>query len=163
MQPSEAWREAFMNLGWHFEDIAVGTGYQTAARTVTEADLVNFMGFSGIFENLYQDVEYALNESVFRGRVVPGLCTLSIAEGLMVQAGLFHGTGLALLQMQELEWPRPTFVGDTIRADVSCLDKRESRSKPDRGIVTFTHEVRNQRGETVLLGRAVRLVRRRVA
>src|SRR6202034_4790927 len=113
-----------MTAGMYYQDFEIGAVYRTAGKTMTETDLVNFIGVSGIFEELYGNVDYAMNQSVFRGRVVPGLCTVSIAEGLIVQSGIFHHTGMALLGIDQLRFVAPVFVNDTITVESSCVDMR---------------------------------------
>ena len=77
--------------GWYFEDFEVGQVDRTIGRTVTEADLVNFVTFGGIFEEIYHQRRVRAEEdSLFKGRVVPGLLILVVAEGLYVQTGHTH-------------------------------------------------------------------------
>jgi acyl dehydratase len=147
--------------GRYFEDFTEGDRYLTTGRTVTETDLINFTSFAGIFEELYQDVDYALNRSIFRARVVPGLCTLALAEGLQVQSGIFHRTGLAFLGIDNLRFVAPVFVGDTIRVETVCADKRVSNSKPDVGIVRFSLNVLKDTDTVCLTLEKVRMIQRR--
>jgi acyl dehydratase len=145
--------------GRYFEDFEVGQVIETMGRTVTEADLVNFIGVSGMFEELFINREFAENESIYKRRLVPGALTYAIQEGLSVQLGLIHRTGLAFLGL-ELRIPAPTLVGDTIHVEIETIDKRETRQR-DRGIVTYRHTVKNQRGETVMVADIKRMIQRR--
>lgn len=145
--------------GRYFEDFQVGEVIQTMGRTVTETDLVNFIGVSGMFEELFINREFAENESIYRRRLVPGALTYAIQEGLSVQLGLIHRTGLAFLGL-ELRIPAPTLVGDTIHVEIETIDKRETRQR-DRGVVTFRHTVKNQRDETVMVADIKRMIQRR--
>ncbi len=146
--------------GLYFEDFEPGDKAQTMARTITEADIVNFMGVSGVFEELHMNTEYIREHSMFGQRVSPGPLTFIIAEGLAVQLGLIHHTGMALLGIDHMRWPAPTFCGDTIGVEIVVLEKKET-SKPDRGVITFDHVVRKQTGEVVLQMHKVRMLRRR--
>lgn len=147
--------------GLYFEDFSVGRQFQTLKRTVTEADLVNFVTLCGFFESLFMDQTYVEAETSFGRRIAPGALTLAFAEGLSILSGILHHTGLAFLGL-EMEVKKPVFIGDTIGVDIEVVDRRETK-KPDRGIVTFQHRVTNQQGEVVLEYRVKRMIRRRVA
>ncbi|WP_035867240.1 MaoC/PaaZ C-terminal domain-containing protein [Cryptosporangium arvum] len=130
--------------------------FRTNRRTVTEADLVQFVTWSGFVEPLFYDAEHARSAG-YSGRLVPGGLVYSIAEGLVMISGSITGTGLAFLGM-ELTVKGPTFVGDTLYAVVTTLEARPS-SKPGRGVVRTEVSVRNQRDEEVLVYTPVRLIR----
>jgi acyl dehydratase len=85
--------------------------------------------------------------------------TYSLAEGLVLQTNVLHGTGLAMLSM-ELIIRGPVYVGDTLYAVVETTGSRPT-SKPGRGVVTSRVSVRNQRDEEVLVYTPVRLIRGR--
>ncbi len=145
--------------GKYFEDFEVGERFVTAGRTVTEPDIMSFIGLAGIYEELYTNHEYVATQTIFKRRFAPGPLTFSLAEGLVLQTGLFHGTGMAFLEMH-MKLTAPVFLGDTIRVEVEVTGKRETRH-PERGIVTFAHTVRKQTGEVVLEMTKVRMIRRR--
>jgi acyl dehydratase len=147
--------------GLTYERHEVGARYETLARTVSEADICAFVNLCGFSEPLFMDMEYVARESVFKGRPSPGAFTFALAEGLIIQTGLIHGTGMSYLG-GEIRIVAPVLAGDTIRVRVTIADKRETR-KPDRGIVTYTHEVVNQRGELVLEATVKRMIRREPA
>ncbi len=144
--------------GLSWEEHAVGARYRTLARTVSETDIVTFVNLCGFTEPLFMDMEYVQRESVFGRRAAPGALTFALAEGLIMQTGLIHGTGMAWLGA-EIRVVAPVLERDTIRVEVEVVDKRETR-KPDRGIVTYRHAVLNQRGELVLEARVQRMIRR---
>ena len=100
-------------------------------------------------------------ESVFKGRAAPGAMTFALSEGLIMQTGLIHGTGMSYLG-GEIRIVSPVLEGDTLRVGVTITDKRETK-KSDRGIVTYRHEVTNQRGEVVLEATVKRMIRRNSA
>ncbi len=132
--------------------------YETLGRTVSETDIVTFVNLCGFNEPLFMDMEYVRRESVFGRRAAPGALTFALSEGLIMQTGLIHGTGMAHLG-GEIRVVAPVLEGDTIRVQVEVSDKRETK-KPDRGIVTYAHRVLNQRDELVLAARVQRMIRR---
>ena len=143
-------------LTWEQHDI--GARYETARRTVHDADLSTFVNLCGFTEPLFMDMEFVARESVFKGRPAPGAFTFCLAEGLIIQTGLIHGTGMSYLG-SEIRIVAPVLAGDTIGVAVTITDKRETK-KPDRGIVTYRHEVTNQRGELVLEATVRRMIQR---
>jgi acyl dehydratase len=145
--------------GLDFEGHKAGAVYRTLARTVSETDIVNFVNLCGFVEPLFIDMEYVKRESVFKRRAAPGALTFSLSEGLIMQTGLIHGTGMAYLG-GELRIVAPVLADDTIRVEIEVIDKRETK-KSDRGIVTYRHRVLNQRDEVVLEARVQRMIRRR--
>ena len=144
--------------GLTFEEHEIGAVYETLARTVNEADLSAFVNLCGFNEPLFMDMEFVARESVFKGRPAPGAFTFCVSEGLVMQTGLIHGTGMSYLG-SDIRIVAPVLAGDTIRVKVVVAAKRET-SKPDRGIVTYTHQVLNQRGELVLEATIKRMIRR---
>ncbi len=142
----------------HYEDFDVGREWATQGRTVTETDVVGFAALSGDANPLHVDAEYA-RTSPFGERIAHGLLGLSIATGLISRLGIIEGTTIAFLG---LEWSfrAPILFGGTITVRSRVSDKRET-SKPDRGIVIFSVELVNQRGEVVQEGKQTLLMRRR--
>jgi len=147
--------------GVNFEEHAIGAVYRTLARTVSETDIVTFVNLCGFNEPLFYDMEYVKKESVFGRRAAPGALTFALSEGLVMQTGMIHGTGMAWLG-GEVRVVAPVLEGDTIRVEVEVVDKRETK-KPDRGIVTYRHRVLNQRDEVVLELTIQRMIRRKDA
>lgn len=148
-----------VTTGRFFEDFEVGEKYSTAARTVTEADIVNFAGISGDYNAVHTDEEY--NRSLeLGGRFAHGVLTLAILTGLNDRTGVFEGTILAFLGMNKLSFKKYVRHGDTIHAEVEILSKRESK-KPGRGIVTSRFTGVNQDGELVMDSEMVVMMRRR--
>jgi acyl dehydratase len=144
--------------GTTYDEHEVGATYRTQARTVSETDIVTFVNLCGFIEPLFMDMEYVARASVFKRRAAPGALTFALSEGLIIQTGLIHGTGMAYLG-GEIRVVAPVLEGDTIRVEIEVIDKRETR-KPDRGIVTYRHRVLNQRDELVLDARVQRMIRR---
>src|SRR2546422_5056050 len=134
--------------GLHFEQHEIGATFRTLGRTVSETDIVSFVNLCGFTEPLFMDMEYVARESLFKRRAAPGAMTFPLSEGLIMQTGLIHGTGMAYLG-SEVRVTAPGLEGGTLTVEVEVADKRETK-KPDRGIGTYRHRVLNQRGELVL-------------
>jgi len=143
----------------YFEDFVVGAVRETEARTVTEADIVQFCGVSGDFNPLHTDAVFAAT-TPYGGRVAHGLLTLSIATGLTQRRGELHGTAIAFLGMEEWRFHAPVMPGDTIHVRETVLE-RSATSNPGRGVVKRRIEVVNQTEVVVQSGVWVTLIRRR--
>jgi acyl dehydratase len=147
--------------GRWFDELAVGTVVPHAiTRTVTETDNVLFTTMTMNPARLHLDADYAARETEFGRPLVNSLFTLSLLVGLSVLETT-HGTAIANLGFQQVDFPAPVFVGDTLHAETEVTGARESRSRPDAGIVTFEHRAFNQRGELVCRARRDALMRRR--
>lgn len=146
--------------GLTYEEFEPGATYHTARRTITEGEVVQFVNLAGLVEPLFLDVEYMRNETDYGGRIAPGSLTFALAEGLTVQTGLIHGTGLAFVGLEAMRLFKPVKVGDTIRVEIEVLDSRKAQSR-DAGIVRCRHTVTNQRDETVMEYTVGRLIRGR--
>jgi acyl dehydratase len=147
--------------GRWFDELAVGTVVPHAiTRTVTETDNVLFTTMTMNPARLHLDAEYAARETEFGRPLVNSLFTLSLLVGLSVLETT-QGTTIANLGFQQVEFPAPVFVGDTLHAETEVAGARDSRSRPDAGIVTFEHRAFNQRGELVCRARRDALMRRR--
>ena len=116
-------------------------------RTVTEADNLFFTVTTHNQQPLHLDVE-AAKESEFGQILVNGTFTFSLMVGLSV-GDTTLGTLVANLGYDKLIMPKPVFIGDTLHATSEVIALRESKSRPDTGIVTFLHEAVNQRSEVV--------------
>ena len=116
-------------------------------RTVTEADNLFFTVMTHNPQPLHLDVE-AARQSEFGQILVNGTYTFSLMVGLSVGETTL-GTLVANLGYDKLVMPKPVFLGDTLHATSEVIGLKESRSRPDAGIVTFLHEAINQRGEVV--------------
>lgn len=148
-----------LGLGLHFEDLPLGRKFRTIGRTLTEADLVNFVGTTGMTEVLFTNIEFLANESDITRRVVPGAMVYSFAEGLLVHATMQH-TGFAFLNMT-LDIKGPTFAGDTIHVECEVVESRRSTSRPNRGLVRTFNKVCKQDGSIVLTYNPLRMVKAR--
>lgn len=145
--------------GMFFEDFEVGLEIVTAARTITETDIVNFAGLSGDFNFIHTNAE-AAKVSPFGQRVAHGMLVASIATGLAVQQGFIDGTTLAF---RELTWKftRPVFIGDTVLVSIKTTETKPM-AKLGGGLVVFEARVLNQNDEVVHKGEWRMLIRSRV-
>ena len=148
-----------LGLGLYFEDLPQGRKFRTIGRTLTEADLVNFIGVTGMTEVLFSNVEFLRNESDIKQRVVPAAMVYAFAEGLLVHATMQH-TGFAFLNM-ELNVVGPTFAGDTIHVECEVTARRRSNSRPNRGLVRTRNSVVKQDGKVTLTYTPLRMVKAR--
>jgi acyl dehydratase len=147
-----------MRSGMTFEEFQKGDRFLTARRTVTESEIMQFISLVGLFEPLFIDAEYIREQSLFGERIAPGSLTFGFVEGLTVQTGILHGTGLAFVGLERMKLLQPVKVGDTIQVEIEVLEGKKAESK-NGGIVSFRQTVRNQRNETVMEYEAARLIR----
>lgn len=127
-------------------------------RTVTETDNLLFSTMTHNPQPLHLDVE-AAKESGFGQILVNSTFTFSLLVGLSV-GDTTLGTLVANLGFDKVVTPKPVFIGDTMRAQSEVKELRESKSRPEAGIVTFTHELFNQRDEVVCRCERSALLRR---
>lgn len=133
--------------GFYWNDFQAGDQYKTFGRTITETDIVNFVSCVGMLESLFLDAEYRKEHSQMPGQAAPAMLSLSLAEGLVLNA-TGQGTGLAFLNMQ-MDVKKPVFVGDTIHVEIDIVELRKT-SKTSRGLVKTRNRIVNQRGEIVI-------------
>jgi acyl dehydratase len=146
--------------GRWFEQLPVGTTVQhTVRRTVTETDNVLFTTMTMNPAPLHLDAEYAAGTE-FGRPLVNSMFTAALVVGLSV-AELTLGTLVAQLGLTDVVFPAPVFAGDTIRVETEVVEARESKSRPDAGIVVFEHRAHNQRDELVCRLRRTGLMHRR--
>lgn len=135
--------------GLYFEEFTVGQIFNHAIRrTVTEADNVMISTMTHNPAALHLDEEYCRTQTEFGQRIVNSCLTLSLMVGISVN-DTTHGTTVANLGWDEVRFPRPLFHGDTLHIQTEVLELRESRSRPENGIVIFEHRAFNQKDELV--------------
>jgi acyl dehydratase len=144
--------------GRTWEEMTLGFAFRTSGRTITEADVQAFVALAGVNEPLFLDARVAA-EAGYSGRLVPGMMTFSFAEGLVIQSGSIHGTGLAFLGT-DLTIHAPVYVGDTITVVVEVVEQRAT-SKGGRGVITTRNQVFNQDGVVVMTYTPARLTKGR--
>ena len=148
----------FEPRGLYFDDIEVGFKATTAGRTVTEADVMQFAGVSGDWNQMHVDAEFARG-TLFGERVAHGLLGLSMASGLAMQRGFMEGTVEAFMGL-DWKFTAPIKFGDTISAEFEVTQKKAMGAA---GIVVLAVQVVNQRGEVVQKGKWTVLVKTRPA
>ena len=142
-----------LGQGYVWQDLAVGQRLRTFARTVTETDLVNFIGVTGMLEAIF--IEDGYEGAAMAGRPVPGALTYALIEGFILQT-MIQGTGLAMLELHQ-KILAPVLVGDTIEAQIEVTGIRPT-SKSGRAVVDSRIDVFNQRGVLVMTYTATRLL-----
>lgn len=142
-----------LGQGFVWQDLAAGQRFRTFRRTVTETDLVNFIGVTGMLEAIF--IEDGYDGAAMAGRPVPGALTYALIEGFILQT-MIQGTGLAMLELHQ-KILAPVLVGDTIEAVVEVTEIRPT-SKSGRAVVTSRIDVFNHRGMMVMTYTATRLL-----
>ena len=143
--------------GKTFDQFNPGDEFETASRTITEADVSAFAGLSGDYNPLHTDEEF-MKAGPFKGRIAHGMLLASVATGQANQLGIFEGSSIAVLSIT-LKFTNAVKFQDTVRTVLTCKEKKES-SKPDRGTATFDVRMLNQRNETVMESQWVVLLKR---
>ena len=147
----------------YFEELEIGETLLTHRRTVTESDVVSFAGISGDFFYAHMD-DLAARESLFEKRVAHGYFVLSAAAGLFVDPA--PGPVLANYGLEGLRFVKPVYIGDTIRARLTCKQKTAKEDREGQipqGVVHWDVEVTNQDGEPVAVYTILTLVKRQAA
>ena len=148
--------------GLYFDDFTVGQRFEHAVRrTVTETDNLLISALTLNPAAVHLDAEYSKG-TPFGERIVNSIFTLGLMVGLSVYDTTF-GTTVGNLGFEEVRFPKPVRIGDTLRAGTTVRDKRESRSRPDAGIVILEHRAWNQRDEEVASCRRAALMLKRPA
>lgn len=142
-----------LGQGFVWQDLQVGQRFRTFRRTVTETDLVHFIGVTGMLEAIF--IEEGYEGAAMPGRAVPGALTYALIEGFILQT-MIQGTGLAMLELHQ-KILAPVVVGDTIEAMVEVTDIRPT-SKSGRAVVTSRIDVFNQNAVLVMTYTATRLL-----
>ncbi len=148
--------------GKHFEELKVGDVFHhQPGRTITETDNLLFTTLTMNPQPLHLDAEFS-KKAEFGQRLVNSLFTLGLTVGLSV-GDTTLGTTVGNLGFEEVTFPKPVFIGDTLYAETEVVDKRESKSRPQWGIVMFEHRATNQRGEVVMRCRRAGMLRKKEA
>lgn len=134
--------------GVWFDELSVGQKFDHAIRrTVTETDNVLFTAMTHNPALLHLDEEY-MKGTEFGTRIVNSCFTLGLMVGISVGETTL-GTAVANLGWDEVRFPKPLFHGDTVSVTTEVIELRDSKSRPDAGIVTFLHKAFNQHGDVV--------------
>ena len=139
--------------GLYFEDFSVGQTFDHAIRrTVSQSDNVLFSTMTHNPAALHLDADY-MKDTEFGQPIINSCLTFGLMVGISVNDTTL-GTAVANLGMNDVRFPAPLFPGDTLRVETEVLEKRESKSRPDNGIVMFAHRAFNQ--DDVLVGECTR-------
>jgi 3-hydroxybutyryl-CoA dehydratase len=141
------------------EDLVVGATTASAARTITEADIVLFSGLSGDYSPLHTDEEWARANTPFGGRIAQGMLVASISYAL--RAEIVDSLSLIGWMEEKRRFVEPVFAGDTVRTVWTVKEVRPSKSRPQAGIAVLEIEVYNQHDKVVQTGYDVLMVNRR--
>jgi acyl dehydratase len=143
----------------YLDDYTVGERFISPARTITEADIVNFAGITGDWHPLHTDVEYAA-QTPYRERIAHGMLTLSIGMVLpfrLVGHSSFIPTSfIAFYGMDNVRFMAPTRIGDTIHCEVEVTEI--TNKGKSSGVLTTQNQIKNQKGE-VLVSYEIKVVR----
>ncbi len=142
--------------GLYFEQFKPGLRLVTAARTITEGDIITFAGLSGDFNQIHTDAEFSKG-TPFGQRVAHGLLVLSIASGLAMRSGILEGTVIAFREINSWKFSSPVFIGDTIRVELEVVETK-ALPRLGGGAVVIELAVKNQRNETTMKGSWTALV-----
>ena len=148
-------------IKWYFDDFAVGQVLQAGSRTVSEAEII---AYAQQFDPQPFHVDHdAGATSIFGGVIASGWHTCSMMMRLVVDAFLSQAASMASPGVEEIRWLKPVRGGDTISVQLTVLESRPSRSKPDRGVLLLLWEARNQYGEPVATVKGLGMFGRRPA
>ena len=135
----------------YLDDYAVGERFISPARTITEADIINFAGLTGDWHPLHTDVEYAA-KTPFKERIAHGMLTLSIGMVLPFRLGPYSSflprSFMAFYGMENVRFTAPTKIGDTIHCEVEVTEITDKGK--GRGVLTTQNQIKNQRGEVLV-------------
>ncbi len=145
--------------GLYLEDFEIGKEFISPARTVTEADVVNFAGLSGDYNPLHTDEEFA-KSTMFGTRIAHGALGFAISTGLSNQMGIFEGTTIAFMECT-VKYCAPLKIGDTIHVVIVPTEAKHS-SKPGRGVLKQKLTLLNQNGDVIMESEQVLMMKSRV-
>ncbi len=149
--------------GLYYEDFEVGAVTRhTLSRTITEADNILFSNMTLNPQPLHIDRHFCERHTEWGQPIVNSLFTLGLLIGISVN-DLTVGTTVANLGMSETRFPHPLFNGDSLYAETKVLSKRESKSRPDVGLVEFEHTGFNQDEVVVAVTRRMAMMKKRAA
>lgn len=148
--------------GLFLEDFFVGQVFDTDSRSLSAGDIQAFAELTGDRNPLHTDADFAA-ASPFGQVIGHGLLGISILVGLFEDAGIFSGTALAFLGIQDWAFLVPIVAGDDLRARMTIDGVRRSKSDPSRGIVTRRYELFNQDETLVQSGITTVLLRARTS
>ncbi len=148
--------------GLYYEELEIGRHFvHDVTRTVTETDNLLFTVLTHNTQPLHLDIEFC-KQTEFGGILVNSVFTFGLMLGVSVTDTTL-GTTIANLGMDDVKFPAPVHIGDTLRSETTVIEKRDSKSRPDAGIVVFEHKSFNQAGTLVAHCKRSALMKRRPA
>lgn len=150
---------AYREFHLFMDDVQEGETWTSPARTVTEADLVNFAGISGDFNPIHMDHEFA-RTTVYSKPIAHGLLVVAVASGLSLNSPPMRT--IAFVGIRDWQFLEPVYIGDTIHIRTTLLEK-EIRSRGRRAMLTWQREVINQQEKVLQKGLTLTLVEGRAA
>jgi acyl dehydratase len=145
---------SFSSYHLYYDDLEIGQEWTSGGRTITEADIVNFAGFSGDFNPIHMDHEFAKG-TPFRRPIAHGFGIFCIASGLGVITPPVRT--LALLRVREWKFQQPVFIGDTVKV-ISRVVEKTLRGRGRRGEVLWHRSIVNQESKVVQEGEVATLI-----
>jgi len=145
-----------LRQGLYFEEFKVGLSILSAARTVTESDIVSFAGLSGDYNSIHTDAVHA-SKTIFGQRIAHGLLCMAIASGLANSTGAIEGTTIAFREIRNWKFSQPVFIGDTIHIQMD-VTKTTPMPRLNGGTVHLKISVLNQDDVVVMKGTWIVLV-----
>ncbi|MEE9271729.1 MAG: MaoC family dehydratase [Robiginitomaculum sp.] len=146
--------------GLYFEEFDIGHVFEhELRRTITEGDNMLFSNMTLNSQPLHIDHEFA-KSTEFGKPLVNSIFTLGLMIGISV-GDTTLGTTVGNLGMSDTKFPNPVFHGDTIHVTTEIADKRESKSRPTQGILTFIHRAYNQNDKLVAITRRAALMKKK--
>lgn len=136
-------------IGWYFEEFEVGQTMRTRARTVTEADVMNFAGVTGDYNPLHTSQTYA-ETTPFGQRIAHGMLSISFAVGQAYQLGFLEQTIQAFRGL-EMTFSQPVYIGDTMHVELKVQELKPMK-RLGGGLVVMAVKIVNQHGKTVQKG-----------
>lgn len=121
--------------GKFFEEFHEGEIYITSRRTLREAELLEFCNLCWFNLSMFFDEIYATEEMPYKSHVFPGPLIIPLAIGLFLKLGMYERTVIALLGIENLKFKNSLRVGDTMEVEVNIINKKESKTYSDRGIL----------------------------
>jgi len=134
-----------------FEDYKVGEKFISPGRTITEADIVMFAAFTGDWHPLHTNVEYA-EKTAFGERIAHGMLTLCVGSALIFRLGAYvtlPKSFIAFYGMDKVRFTGAVKIGDTIRCETEVVELQAKDDK--RGVIVSQNNIKNQRGEDVVV------------
>lgn len=151
-----------MASGKYFEEWNEGETYESPWRVISESHFWRFADITRLNEPLFENKKFIEEEFGAEDWMIPGWLTTSCAMGLFIRSGWFHGTVLAIIEVNGLRWNEPLTVGDEIKVIVEVAECKPT-SSDSRGIVTLDWNVENRASDTVMEMETIHMMKTRAA